>query len=234
MNQVTFKNDMTVELVEVMGSDLTIARAAWVSTLGERAEEGDPKRVAGLINYLMRDSHMSPFEHASMTFRITAPIFVLNQHVRHRALKFNLESGRYTELKPVFWVPGPQRKLVQKGKPGHYEFFEGSEEQYLETLEKIADISQVAFDAYQDLINSGVAREVARALLPLNIYTTAYVTADLRNLMHFLTLRRFTEDSTVPTHPQAEIAEVAEKYEEALKFHFPLVHEAFIKNGRNV
>ena len=94
---------------------------------------GRPKGVgitqAGLINFLMRDRHGTPFEHSSMTFYVQAPIFVFREFMRHRIASYNEESGRYRELRPVFYVPGPQRRLRQQGKPGHYEFVDGTPEQ---------------------------------------------------------------------------------------------------------
>ncbi|MGN6688157.1 MAG: FAD-dependent thymidylate synthase, partial [Actinomycetales bacterium] len=130
---VVFRSDMTVELVRGAASDADVIFGARVSTKGEQtlAElDADPTRSKGLINYLMRERHGSPFEHNSMTFYVQAPIFVFREFMRHRIASYNEESGRYRELRPVFYVPGPQRKLVQQGKPGHYEFVDGSTEQH--------------------------------------------------------------------------------------------------------
>ncbi|CAM5545814.1 Flavin-dependent thymidylate synthase [Streptomyces microflavus] len=117
--------------------------AARVSTAGEQSLEEvtkDPERSKGLINYLMRDRHGSPFEHNSMTFFISAPIFVFREFMRHRVgWSYNEESGRYRELEPVFYVPGTSRKLVQQGRPGKYEFVEGTEEQYDLTTRAMED-----------------------------------------------------------------------------------------------
>ena len=106
--------------------------AARVSTQGEKTlesaqdEELDAPRSKGLINFLMRDRHGSPFEHNSMTFYVQAPIFVFREFMRHRIASYNEESGRYRELRPVFYVPGPDRNLVQIGKTGAYEFIPGT------------------------------------------------------------------------------------------------------------
>src|SRR5262245_43154499 len=124
--ELTFTDKMHVEFIDHVGSDVDIARAAWVSTMGERADEGDPKRVGGLINMLMRDRHGSPFEQGLMRFRVSAPIVVFREHMRHRIASYNEMSGRYTEMKPEFYVPGVGRPLIQQGKPGAYTFMPGT------------------------------------------------------------------------------------------------------------
>src|SRR4051794_29876729 len=132
--EVQFRSDMTVELVRASASDSDVLFAARVSTQGEQTLEsaragdaaGNEKRDRGLINYLMRDRHGSPFEHNSMTFYVQAPIFVFREFMRHRIASYNEESGRYRELRPVFYVPASDRKLVQVGKPGAYDFLPGT------------------------------------------------------------------------------------------------------------
>ncbi|MDP4505243.1 FAD-dependent thymidylate synthase [Nonomuraea turcica] len=119
--------------IKSAASDADVLWAARVSTKGESslAElEADPQRSKGLINFLMRDRHGTPFEHSSMTFYISAPIFVFREFMRHRAFSCNEESGRYRQLVPVFYVPGPERQLVQEGKPGKYVFKDGTPEQH--------------------------------------------------------------------------------------------------------
>ena len=130
--EITFRSDVTVELVKASASDADVLFAARVSTRGEQSLEdvdGDASRSAGLINYLMRDRHGSPFEHTSFTFFVRAPIFMWREHMRHRIASYNEESGRYRELEPVFYVPGPERNLIQDGKPGAYVFVPGTPEQ---------------------------------------------------------------------------------------------------------
>ena len=119
--EVKFRSDVTVELVKSSARDADVLFAARVSTKGESSLEdvdGDAARSAGLINYLMRDRHGSPFEHNSMTFFVSAPIFVFREFMRHRIASYNEESGRYRQLDPVFYVPGPERNLVQEGSRG--------------------------------------------------------------------------------------------------------------------
>ncbi|MET0713018.1 MAG: FAD-dependent thymidylate synthase, partial [Jiangellaceae bacterium] len=124
---VEFRSNVLVELVRASAHDSDVLFAARVSTKGEQSledVEADAERSKGLINFLMRSRHGTPYEHNSMTFYVYAPIFVFREHMRHRIASYNEESGRYRELRPVFYVPGPDRKLVQEGKPGHYTFVE--------------------------------------------------------------------------------------------------------------
>ena len=127
--QPRFRSDVTVELVKHVASDADVLFAARVSTKGESSLDdvnADPSRSQGLLNYLMRDRHGTPFEHNSMTFFVSAPIFVFREFMRHRiGFSYNEESGRYRQLEPVFYVPGPDRLLVQEGKPGRYVFIAG-------------------------------------------------------------------------------------------------------------
>lgn len=232
---VTFRSDVTVELVKHSASDADIVFAARVSTKGEQSLEdvrADASRSAGLINYLMRDRHGSPFEHASFTFYVRAPIFVWREHMRHRMASYNEESGRYRELEPVFYVPGPERNLVQEGKPGAYVFVPGTDEQHQVVNDQVRASCAQAYAAYQEMLTAGVAREVARVVLPVTIYSSAYVTMNARALMNFLSLRTKREGSHFPSFPQREIEMVAEKYEDEFARLMPLTYEAFQNNGR--
>jgi thymidylate synthase (FAD) len=239
---IEFRSDITVELVRSSAHDSDVLFAARVSTQGEKTLESDrlegteteqdQKRNRGLINYLMRDRHGSPFEHNSMTFYVQAPIFVFREFMRHRIASYNEESGRYRELNPVFYVPSPQRNLVQIGKPGAYEFLPGTAEQLALVEQQTRDVSQQAFAAYQRMLDAGVAREVARIILPLNIYSSMYVTMNARSLMNFLSLRTKREDSHFPSFPQREIEMAAEQMETHFATLMPLTHAAFNKNGR--
>ena len=235
MAELTFRSDVTVELVKHAASDADVIWAARVSTKGEQSLadlEADPSRSAGLINYLMRDRHGSPFEHSSMTFFVKAPIFMWREHFRHRIASYNEESGRYKVLEPTFYVPGPERRLVQIGKPGAYEFVDGTPEQSALVREQTEAACRAAYDAYQAMLAAGVAREVARIVLPLTIYSSAYVTMNARALMHFLSLRRHSEQARFPSVPQREIEMVAERYEEVWARLMPFTHAAFVANGR--
>ena len=234
-NTVSFRSDVTVELVKAAASDADVIWAARVSTKGEQSLDDvatDPTRSEGLINYLMRDRHGSPFEHSSMTFFVKAPIFMWREHFRHRIASYNEESGRYKVLEPEFYVPGVERKLVQVGKPGAYEFVDGTKDQFELVDELTREVCQNAYDAYVKMLDAGIAREVARIVLPVTIYSSAYVTMNARAMMNFLSLRMKSEDSHFPSFPQREIEMVAERYEEEWKKLMPLTHKAFVANGR--
>ena len=232
-DDLVFRSDVVVELVKHSASDEDVAFAARVSTLGEKAqEESDPKKTGGLINFLMRDRHGSPFEHSVFTFYVKAPIFVWREHMRHRIASYNEESGRYRVLEPEFYVPDNKRNLLQIGKPGAYVFKEGSPEQIAVTMTNYRRTCKEAYMGYEEMIRHGVAREVARGVLPVTIYSSAYVTINSRSLMNFLSLRRSVEGQRFPSFPQREIEMVAEKYEEFFKKIMPLTHAAFVENGR--
>jgi len=233
-----FRSDITVELVRSSANDSDVLFAARVSTQGEKTLEKAAAgteasdRDRGLINYLMRDRHGSPFEHNSMTFYVQAPIFVFREFMRHRIASYNEESGRYRELGAVFYEPGAQRNLVQVGKPGAYEFHPGSPEQTALVQAEARRISTEAFASYQRMLEAGIAREVARIVLPLNIYSSMYVTMNARSLMNFLSLRTKRDGSHFPSFPQREIEMAAEQMEDHFARLMPLTHAAFQENGR--
>lgn len=233
--EVKFRSDMDVELIKSAASDADVLWAARVSTKGESslAEiEADPQRSKGLINFLMRDRHGTPFEHSSMTFYISAPIFVFREFMRHRTFSYNEESGRYRQLVPVFYVPGQDRKLVQEGKPGKYVFLDGTPEQHELVSKATQDSYRQSYRAYLEMLEAGVAREVARTVLPVGLYSSMYATCNARALMNFLSLRVKREDAAFPSFPQREIEMVAEKMEEQWAGLMPLTHAAFEANGR--
>ena len=233
--KVSFRSDVTVELIKHSASDEDVIWAARVSTKGEQSHEdlgADASKSSGLINYLMRDRHGSPFEHSVFTFFVQAPIFMWREHFRHRIASYNEESGRYKVLEPVCYVPGADRNLIQVGKAGAYVFEPGTPEQSQLVVEQTKQACTDAYAAYQSMLDAGVAREVARIVLPLTIYSSAYVTMNARALMNFLSLRRKAEGSHFPSFPQREIEMVAEKYEAIFENHMPLTHAAFVANGR--
>ena len=232
---IVFRDDVTVELVKSSANDADVIWAARVSTAGEQSLEEineDPSRSAGLINYLARERHGSPFEHTSMTFFISAPIFVFREFMRHRIASYNEESGRYRELKPVFYIPNKERKLVQTGKTGHYVFVDGTDEQFQVTVDAMKDTYILAYQNYKKMLDAGVAREVARAVLPVALYSSMYVTMNARALMNFLSLRTSREGSHFPSYPQREIEMVAEKMEAHFARLMPITYAAFEKSGR--
>lgn len=224
-----FSSDVKVDLIDHMGSEASIVMAARVSTLGSEAA---PEESAGLLRYLYNNGHASPFEHCVMTFRVEAPIFVTREMLRHRLSSFNEESGRYRELEGKFYVPGANRPVVQVGKVGNYDFEAGTPEQRLEARIVIDDSSRVAWHNYQDMLQAGIAREVARMVLPVNTYSTIYYTANLRSILNFLSLRvDWGEDATYRSKPQHEIELVALEIAAHVQLMYPTVFDLFRKNG---
>ena len=242
-----FRSDVTVQLVKQTASDADVLFAARVSTQGERSidslvawdqsvtdiEHPQAARDRGLINYLMRERHGSPWEHTSMTFLISAPIFVFREFMRHRAgWSYNEESGRYRELEPVFYIPDSRRKIVQVGKPGAYQFEAGTQAQHSIMVREMRDAYEQAYTAYRTMLEEGVAREVARSVLPVGLYSSCYATCNARSLMHFLGLRTTHPDAAVKSSPQREIEMVGEQMEAEWARLMPLTHVAFNANGR--
>lgn len=215
---------MNVELLDFMGGDAEVVRAAKVSTQGaESLSSGDN---AGLINYLMRESHASPFEHNVFKFFVKAPIFVAREFMRHRIASYNEESGRYKVLECEFYYPDdPSRPLKQVGKTGDY-IFEMGESLREETLELMDVAYGTAEESYLKMLEAGVAKEVARMVLPVGIYTSFYVTMNARSLMNFLSLR-------TASNAQWEIQQVANEMELAFAEHMPQTYGAWVNFGRN-
>lgn len=238
MTDIEFRNHSTVELVDWMpkDDDITgddrIVQAARVSTGTDLTALGDNPMNRGLLRMLMRDRHGSPFEHVVFTFRIETPVFVAREFQRHRIASYNESSTRYREIGPVFYLPTRARPLVQAGKPGAYDFQVGSDEQWELVVEAHESIAGCAWNDYQQMLRAGVAREVARNILPLSFFTQFYVTMNLRSLFNFLSLRNKTDDSEVATFPLWEIQEIAR----AMEMHVePVVRNSyanFLNGGR--
>lgn len=230
MNEIVFDSDMHVELIDFMGGDHRVVQSAQVSTKGADSIESEAQE--GLIRYLVNNRHASPTEHSIFTFLITAPIFVARESHRHRISAINEQSGRYMQLRPHFYLPAEDRKLQQVGKTGDYKFTEGTEEQYKAVGRNIIDVSEKAWDSYQEMLSYDVTKEVARMVLPTNIYTSWYLTINARSLMNFLSLRTTNPDATIKSSPQREIEMVAELMEEHFKEKMPITHKSWHNNGR--
>jgi thymidylate synthase (FAD) len=234
MRDITFRDGCTVELVDFMGSDARVCDAARVSTEAWHGMTGvhDRERDKGLINYLVKNRHGSPFEKAVFEFRVHAPIFVAREFMRHRFASYNEESARYKELDAVFWTPAPARGLVQEGKPGHYVMKPGTIELYTEVIATLRETATVCYRRYEMMLSLGVAREVARAILPVSIYTSFYVTMNARSLMNFLSLRIDDPDAAYPSKPQYEIEQVALDMQDIFRQRLPFTYRAFEEHGR--
>lgn len=205
-----------VQLVDFMGGDLAVVRGARVSFGQEtKGDERDRK----LINYLMKHEHGTPFEMAIFKFHIKAPIFVARQWFRHRIGSYNEISYRYVEVKDEFYVPNELRAQDTKNKQAS---FSGSfsPEQNEQGRSLIEAAHELAYEKYQQLLNMGVAREVARIVLPVSMYTQFYVAYNARSLMNFIRLR-------LGEGAQYEIRQYAEAMNQIFKDKMPWTYAAF-------
>lgn len=212
-----------VRLDDAMADDLSVVNGARVSFARHKTEMDDSD--AGLIRFLMRERHGTPFEHNSFRFHIRAPIFVAREWFRHRVGSFNEFSMRYAKATDDFYVPEPDDVRSQVGKPGAYSF-EPVEPGVAETTrEEMRAVYEAAFSAYERLVELGVARELARSVLPVGAYTEFYWTVNARALMNFLSLRN-SETA------QREIRRYAEACEQFLAEKMPVTYSAFVANDR--
>lgn len=177
-----------VRLVDSMGTDLNIARAARVSyDAAWRAGENEKSDVR-LINYLWRNRHTTPFEAVTFTFEVKAPIFVLRQWHRHRTWSYNEVSARYTELTEEFYVPSLD-KITLQATDNKQARTDEVHPDAINIANHIRRMCETAFDSYHGLLRMGVPRELARGVLPVNTYSHMFATVNLLNLLRFLTLR---------------------------------------------
>jgi thymidylate synthase (FAD) len=203
-----------VRLIDFMGSDNRVVSSARVTFGGvSKGEEKDKL----LIKYLMENAHLSPFEHCTFQFQIKCPIFVARQWMRHRISSYNEVSARYTEVKDEFYIPSEFRVQDTYNKQGSLT----SKELDNEKLNKIyADSIEASYRAYQKLLEAGVAREMARGILPVAQYTQFYWTINARSLMNFIALR-------ADSHAQYEIRVYAEAIADIFKEKMPWSYEVF-------
>ena len=212
-----------VRLDDAMASDLSVVNAARVS-FGRRKDEMD-EADEGLIRFLMRERHGTPFEHNAFRFHIRAPIFVAREWFRHRVGSFNEFSMRYARATDDFYVPEPDDVRTQVGKPGSYSFEPVADHVAETTREEMRGVYEAAYAAYERLVEQGVAREIARAVLPVGAYTEFYWTVNARSLMNFVSLR-------AAETAQREIRRYAEACERFLAETMPVTHAAFVANSR--
>jgi thymidylate synthase (FAD) len=207
-----------VRLVDYMGGDARIVQAARVSYgTGTKTVREDKK----LINYLLRNEHMSPFEQVIFTFHLKMPIFVARQWVRHRTARMNEISGRYSVMENEFYLP-PEKDIRFQSTHNR----QGSSEEDVpselqgQVLDILTKSYNKAYEGYQKLIDNAISREISRIILPLSLYTQMYWQIDLRNLLHFIKLRS-------EVHAQKEIRVYAEVLGNIVKIVTPYVWEAF-------
>jgi thymidylate synthase (FAD) len=212
-----------VRLDAALADDLSVVNAARVS-FGARVSEMD-ERNAGLVRFLMRERHGTPFEHNFFRFHIKAPLFVTREWQRHRVGSFNERSGRYSELPDEFYVPDAANVRTQVGKPGAYTFEPVAGELAERVRSDVAASYAESYRRYQELLAEGVAKEVARSVLPVGLYTEFYWSVNARSLMNFLSLRNAAT-------AQLEIRLYAEAAEQHFAQAMPVTHAAFVEQGR--
>jgi thymidylate synthase (FAD) len=212
-----------VRLDDAMADDLSVVNAARVSFARrkEQMDDGD----AGLVRFLMRERHGTPFEHNSFRFHVRAPIFVAREWFRHRIGSYNEFSMRYAKATDEFYVPDFDDVRTQVGKPGAYSFEPVSDEVAQATREELASVYAAAYAAYERMVAAGVARELARAVMPVGAYTEFYWTVNARALMNFISLR-------AAETAQREIRRYADAIELLFAEHMPVTYEAFVAAGR--
>lgn len=215
-----------VKLISFMGGDLSVVNSARISynKIHDQMEPGDDK----LINFLVKHRHGTPLESSVFTFHVKAPIAITREWMRHRFASYNEVSGRYTQLPEEMYLPSGDAFRTQVGKPGHYSFERISGSEKIKAMEEnIATTYWRCYRTYEELIEMGLAREVARNVLPVGIYTEFYFTVNCRSLMNFLSLRN--ADNAL-----YEIRQYAIAIESMFKDLMPITYEAFVKNGRAV
>lgn len=214
-----------VELIASAASDISVVNAARVSFNSEEATMTEKNE--GLIKYLMRERHGTPFEHGYFRFRVKAPLFVFREWHRHRAgHSYNEWSARYSELKPEWYVPRIEDVVEQHGKPGNYEFARLQDEIDARSfIEELEQTSREAFSKYEFAISLGIAKQQARLFLPVNTYSEMIWSCNPRSLMHFLSLRNSEQ-------AQWEIRQYAQVVEAVFLDKMPVTAKAFIDSGR--
>ena len=220
-------------LLASMGTDKTIAQAAWVS-FGKQDSEKTDEEIKKLINYLVKHRHGTPFEHVVFQFYIKSPLFVAREWMRHRIGSFNEISGRYVTFEPEFYIPTEFRVKGSTNKQGSIfpdeEWATNNDWRNLEDFNNSMNVDLTnayskVYDRYLELIESGVANEQARMVLPVGLYTQYWWTVNLRALLNFVSLRS-------AENAQWEIREYSKAIESILQEHVPMAYEAFLDNGR--
>lgn len=213
-----------VRLVDYFGGDARIVQSARVS-YGDGTKS--VREDAALIDYLLRNEHTSPFEQVVLTFHIKMPIFVARQWVRHRTARMNEISGRYSVMRNEFYVPAAEDVALQSTDNKQGRSTDTVDAKYAKHVRQLLEDGQKAsYDTYTELVDSGLAREIARVNLPLSLYTEIYWQCDLHNLMHFLKLR-------LDGHAQKEIRDYAEVILELARKVAPMAIQSFENHKRN-
>lgn len=208
-----------VRLVDKMGSDLSIVRAARVSYAADWRTGKDEGSDEKLIRYLMKNDHSTPFEAVTMTFEVQAPIFVFRQWHRHRTQSYNEISARYTKLPDMFYVPDPENIGLQSTDNKQMRLLENNA--YKDVITNVVKNHAVeSYRRYEYLLSIGCPRELARTVLPTNIYSRQFTTMNLHNCFHFLKRR-------LHAHAQFEIREYAYAILDLISTVAPIAVQAF-------
>lgn len=212
-----------VRLDGAMADDISVVNSARVS-FGKKISELSEADV-GLIKFLMREKHGTPFEHNAFRFHVSCPIFVAREWFRHRIGSFNEFSSRYTEMQTVGYVPELSHMRSQTGKPGAYSFVPMELSEADLAREEIETAYKASYEAYSKLLDSGVAKELARMVLPVGTFTEFYWTVNARSLMNFLSLR-------LHENAQKEIREYAALVEIFFAEQMPVTWAAWVSEKR--
>jgi thymidylate synthase (FAD) len=213
-----------VRLVDAMGGDAAVVDAARVCYDSRSKGAAQDRR---LIAYLMQHAHLTPFEHAVFKFHVSTPIFVARQWFRHRMASYNEVSGRYTEVKDEFYIPASWRRQDAVNKQGSVP---ADRLDYQGLSDRLAAQVRSSLALYREMLAAGVAREMARLVLPLNLYTQFYWTVNCRSLMNFISLR-------ADEHAQWEMQQYALALAGFLRRRMPWTWKAFLSHiweGRNL
>jgi thymidylate synthase (FAD) len=240
VTEIVLKSTIDVELVDFTGGDHMVAAAARVSTNGTDAAEMaqcPSGEIDGLINYLVKHRHGTPFEHNMFCFFVHAPIFVWREWHRHRiGFSYNEESGRYKQLEPVFYIPPRDRPMMkpdEKWRPGRPKFVRlESDSVYYEFCGIKSAEYKAQYASYEWSLRRGFDPGLARIDLGVGIYSGCWVTCNARSLMAFLSLRTHEPTAERVSYPLWEIDNAARQVEAVFAEKMPLTHRAFCENGR--
>lgn len=232
------RSDVDVALVDMMGGEHSITRRARVSVVGKDGQEiivpNDIRKGSdeGLIRWLYKNVHGTPFEGVEFEWYFRVPVFVSRQIVKHRLSSINEESGRYRVLDGEFYVEPPNALISQQGKTGDYNFVEAPED-ILKAVQQVqTNTAQASWDNYNAMIQIGVSKETARKILPVSIYSSMYFKCNLRSLLNFVALRKdWGEDAAHASKAQREIEMVTDQIVPVLQEKLPTVWDEFVKSG---
>jgi thymidylate synthase (FAD) len=237
---IQFKDKVDVHLIQKMGGDHMVGAAAKVSTNGAEAvsfaDPGSEETNKGLINYLVKMRHGTPFEHSALTFFVHAPIFVWREWHRHRiGFSYNEESARYKQLDPVFYLPDRERPMmkVEGWKPGRPRFTRCENDDVFNNLiTNLKHAYSVGYEMYEANLKLNIDPGLARDCLSFGIFSGCWVTCNPRSLMAFLSLRHHDPEAMFVSYPLWEIDLAAQVCEDFLKEGWPITYKAFVDNKR--